>query len=53
MGDRFFCPDRPAEGRVRLDGDEAHHLARVRRLEPGDEVELEIERIGRLRSVVA
>lgn len=32
MADRFYCPDLPREGRFVLQGDEAHHLARVRRL---------------------
>ena len=40
MADRFFCPDLPSSGDVALIGDEAHHLARVRRLEPGAIIEL-------------
>ncbi|CAN5872011.1 16S rRNA (uracil(1498)-N(3))-methyltransferase [soil metagenome] len=40
MADRFYCPEPIVAGLVRLTGDEAHHLARVRRLGPGDRVEL-------------
>lgn len=41
MADRFFCPDPPsADGRVSLHGDEARHLARVRRVGLGEVVEL-------------
>lgn len=40
MAERFFCPDLPVSGRLTLSGDEARHLARVRRLGPGDQVEL-------------
>ncbi|HEV3164851.1 MAG TPA: RsmE family RNA methyltransferase [Isosphaeraceae bacterium] len=40
MADRFYCPDRGVEGQVTLSGDEAHHLARVRRVGPGMVVEL-------------
>jgi 16S rRNA (uracil1498-N3)-methyltransferase len=38
--DRFFCPDPPESGRIVLAGDEAHHLARVRRLGPEARVEV-------------
>ena len=37
---RFHCPDLPAAGTVRLDGDEARHLIKVLRARPGDAVEL-------------
>jgi 16S rRNA (uracil1498-N3)-methyltransferase len=40
VSDRFYCPEPPRGGRVRLVADEAHHLARVRRLGPGDKVEV-------------
>ena len=40
MADRFFCPDLPTVGSLTLEGDEAHHLARVRRIGPGTAVEL-------------
>jgi 16S rRNA (uracil1498-N3)-methyltransferase len=40
VAERFFSPDRPIDGRIRLQGDEAHHLSRVRRLGPGDDVEV-------------
>jgi len=36
---RFFCPDFD-EARAALEGDELHHLRAVRRLGPGDAVEL-------------
>jgi len=37
---RFYCPEPPSEGRYRLRGDEARHLAKVSRHGPGDLVEL-------------
>jgi 16S rRNA (uracil1498-N3)-methyltransferase len=40
VADRFYCPDPVVEGRVTLAGDEAHHLARVRRIGPGEAVEI-------------
>ena len=40
MPDRFFCPELPVEGRLTLDRDESRHLGRVRRLGPGDVVEV-------------
>lgn len=40
MADRFYCPDPPAAGRLTLVGDEARHLARVRRLGAGAVVEV-------------
>lgn len=40
MADRFFCPDAPIDGRLNLGDDEAYHLARVRRVEPGEVVEI-------------
>jgi 16S rRNA (uracil1498-N3)-methyltransferase len=36
VSDRFYCPRPPQDGRFRLLGDEAKHLARVCRLGPGD-----------------
>jgi 16S rRNA (uracil1498-N3)-methyltransferase len=38
--ERFFCPLRARDGRIRLEGDESRHLSRVRRLGPGAEVEV-------------
>jgi len=38
--ERFFCPTRARDGRVRLEGDESRHLSRVRRLGPGALVEV-------------
>ncbi len=35
---RFYAPDFPASGEVYLPDDEAQHLARVLRLQPGDSV---------------
>jgi 16S rRNA (uracil1498-N3)-methyltransferase len=40
LADRFFCPDTPVDGRAFLEGDEARHLSRVRRVELGECVEL-------------
>ena len=40
MSDRFFVPELFAAPTVRLEGAEAHHLSRVRRLAIGDAVEL-------------
>lgn len=40
MADRFYCAELPIEGRWTLAGDEARHLARVRRLGIGDVVEV-------------
>lgn len=40
MADRFYCPDPPKAGQFTLEGDEARHLLRVRRLGKGDQVEL-------------
>jgi 16S rRNA (uracil1498-N3)-methyltransferase len=37
---RFYCPDPPCEGRLRLGADEARHLNRVCRLGVGDSVEV-------------
>src|SRR4051812_5475992 len=36
--DRYFCEDLPPSGDVVLEGDEAHHLARVKRARAGDRV---------------
>jgi 16S rRNA (uracil1498-N3)-methyltransferase len=38
--ERFFCPTRARDGRIRLEGDESRHLSRVRRLGPGAVVEV-------------
>src|SRR5262249_14951791 len=40
MADRFYCPDPAVEGRFVLQGDEARHLGRVRRVGLGEVVEL-------------
>ena len=40
MSDRFYCQGSPVDGRVLLEGDEARHLARVRRVAVGECVEL-------------
>jgi len=40
MADRCFCPDSPAEGRLVLEGDEARHLTRVRRIGVGEVIEV-------------
>jgi 16S rRNA (uracil1498-N3)-methyltransferase len=59
LADRFFCPDAPVDGRAILEGDEARHLIRVRRVTLGECVELfdgrgaafhaEVEVLGRDR----
>src|SRR4051812_23439804 len=53
MADRFYCPDPPVEGFLTLSGDEARHLIRVRRLGPGDVVEVFDGRGTALRAEVA
>jgi 16S rRNA (uracil1498-N3)-methyltransferase len=40
MAERFYVNSPLAPGPVRLEGPEAHHLASVRRLGPGDAVSL-------------
>lgn len=40
MANRYFVRDLPAPGRTTLDGELAHHLARVLRVRPGEEVAL-------------
>ena len=40
MPARFYCPDPPIDGVLRLKTSEAKHLSRVCRLGPGDEVEI-------------
>jgi len=40
MADRCFCPDPPVEGRLVVEGDEARHLTRVRRIGVGEVVEV-------------
>jgi 16S rRNA (uracil1498-N3)-methyltransferase len=37
---RFYCPDPPQDGRLRLSLEESRHLARVCRLGPGDRIEV-------------
>ncbi len=53
MSDRFYCPDRPVDGRARLEGDEARHLIKVRRVAVGESVELFDGRGHRYRAEVA
>ena len=40
MANRYFLPSLPAAGHCTVDGDLAHHLGRVLRVQPGDEVVL-------------
>lgn len=40
MADRFYCPAMPSNDQIILEGDEAKHLSRVRRLGVGDRVEV-------------
>jgi 16S rRNA (uracil1498-N3)-methyltransferase len=40
MSVRFYCPDPPSAGRLRLEADEARHLVRVCRFGVGDLVEV-------------
>jgi 16S rRNA (uracil1498-N3)-methyltransferase len=40
VADRFYCADPPEGGRLTLDGDEARHLARVRRVGRSERVEV-------------
>jgi 16S rRNA (uracil1498-N3)-methyltransferase len=40
MPERFYCPEAASSGRLVLEGDEARHLARVRRVAPGETVEV-------------
>lgn len=40
LPDRFFLKDWPQSGPIALEGDEAKHAVRVRRLGPGDAIEL-------------
>ncbi len=51
MIERFYAPDLPLEGPVRLEGDEAHHLVHVRRVRDGSIVEL-FDGRGRARRAV-
>ena len=54
MADRFYLPSLPADGMALLGRDEAHHLARVRRLTVGDTVELfDGQGVARLAEIVA
>jgi 16S rRNA (uracil1498-N3)-methyltransferase len=38
--ERFYCPDTPVDGSAIVEGDEARHLIRVRRVAVGETVEL-------------
>ena len=40
LADRFYCPETPVGDRAILEGDEARHLARVRRVGLGATVEI-------------
>lgn len=40
MAERFYCPDAPLQGRLRLGPEESRHLALVRRLKVGETVEV-------------
>lgn len=40
MAERFYCPDPPVQGRLALGPEESRHLARVRRIGPGEIVEV-------------
>jgi 16S rRNA (uracil1498-N3)-methyltransferase len=40
LADRFYCPEPPIDGRMTLEGDEARHLIRVRRVGLGEGVEV-------------
>ena len=40
MADRFYCPKPPVDGIAILEGDEARHLIRVRRVGVGESVEI-------------
>ncbi len=53
MLDRFYCPDAPVDGTVRLEADEARHLARVRRVAIGEIVEVFDGRGSVYRATVA
>ena len=52
MSDRFYCPESPVAGRLTICGDEAHHLARVRRVGVGEVVDLFNGRGGLWRAEV-
>jgi 16S rRNA (uracil1498-N3)-methyltransferase len=49
VSDRFYCPGPWREGLARLEGDEARHLAKVRRVEVGELVVL-FDGVGRAAS---
>ena len=53
LADRFYCPDSPVNGRVLLEGDEARHLIRVRRVARGECVEIFDGRGSAIRAEVA
>lgn len=53
VADRFYCPDPPVDGLATLEGDEARHLARVRRVAVGECVELFDGKGGAIRAEVA
>jgi 16S rRNA (uracil1498-N3)-methyltransferase len=40
VAERFYCPEASGRNHITLRGDEARHLSRVRRLGPGDVVEV-------------
>ena len=40
MADRCYCPEPPIDGRLALEGEEARHLGRVRRVRIGELVEV-------------
>ena len=52
MSTRFYCPDPPIDGRLRLGAGEARHLSRVCRLGAGDIVEVFDGRGSAFRSQV-
>ncbi len=53
MSERFYCPQPPESGFLRLDADESHHLSRVLRIEPGEIVDVFDGRGGGYRARVA
>ncbi len=53
LADRFYCPDAPIDGRATLEGDEARHLTKVRRVGVGEVVEIFDGRGSAYRAEVA
>ena len=53
MAQRYFVPDLPAKGSIDVDGDLAHHLGRVLRVQVGASVRLGDGRGGRADATVA